>query len=228
MPTGCTVSFQVSVNGVLSNSTFIAIAPDANASACVMPGFTTQQLQNFDNGGTYTIGSFSLSSIIGNGGGLQRQVRQRGRRLRSDSRGFQLSGTAQYSATHSEAARCSTSLKADRIAGIDRREARHWTPGQVTLTGPSASNINNLALTETDNTYYASLSSFAGLGGSTNYLARAGTYTLKGAGGKDVGAFNTSITMGESAHRERRNSASHRLCERSGLPLTWTGGNASD
>ncbi|HEV2448006.1 MAG TPA: hypothetical protein VGS58_18880, partial [Candidatus Sulfopaludibacter sp.] len=61
IPTGCAVSFQVSVNGTLSNPGFIAIAPDASSSACVMPGFTAQQLQNFDQGGTYTVGAFSLT-----------------------------------------------------------------------------------------------------------------------------------------------------------------------
>ena len=60
VPTGCTVSFQISVNGALSNATFISIAPDANSSACVQPGFTAEQLQKFDNGGTYNVGGFSI------------------------------------------------------------------------------------------------------------------------------------------------------------------------
>ena len=39
--TGCAVPLQISVNGKLSAPTSIAIAPDANSTACVMPGFTT-------------------------------------------------------------------------------------------------------------------------------------------------------------------------------------------
>jgi len=61
--TGCTVPFQVSVNGVLSNMSFIAIAPDANASACVQPGYTTDQLKKFDGGGTYTVGGFQITQF---------------------------------------------------------------------------------------------------------------------------------------------------------------------
>ena len=61
--TGCTVSLQVSANGVRSNATFIAIAPNANSSACVQPGFTTAELQQFDNGKTITTGNFSLTQI---------------------------------------------------------------------------------------------------------------------------------------------------------------------
>ena len=60
VPTGCAVSFQVSVNGASSAPTFISIAPTASASACVSPLFTTAQLQNFDQGGVYTTGGFEL------------------------------------------------------------------------------------------------------------------------------------------------------------------------
>ncbi len=51
------------MNGTLSNATFIAIAPDANSSACVAPDFTTSQLQEFDNGGTFTVGSLVIDSF---------------------------------------------------------------------------------------------------------------------------------------------------------------------
>ena len=63
VPTGCIVPFQVSVAGQLSNTTFIAIAPDGNAGACVQPGYTTSQLQHFDNGKTRTFGVFVLSQF---------------------------------------------------------------------------------------------------------------------------------------------------------------------
>lgn len=57
--TGCTVSFQVSVNGVLSQTTFISIATPG-AAACDSPSYTTSQLQAFDNGTTAFSGTFSL------------------------------------------------------------------------------------------------------------------------------------------------------------------------
>jgi len=43
-PTGCAVSLQISVNGALSAPTTIAIAPNATAGACALPGDTTAQL----------------------------------------------------------------------------------------------------------------------------------------------------------------------------------------
>ncbi|MCU1237379.1 MAG: hypothetical protein JWP63_5346, partial [Candidatus Solibacter sp.] len=45
IPTGCAVSLQISVNGKLSPATSISIAPNAGANACVIPGYTTSQLQ---------------------------------------------------------------------------------------------------------------------------------------------------------------------------------------
>ena len=67
--TGCVVSFQVVENGIASPVTFISIAPSASASACVQPGFTTSQLQQFDNGATTSVGVFSLSQFSENAAG---------------------------------------------------------------------------------------------------------------------------------------------------------------
>ena len=63
IPTGCAVSLQISVNGKLSAATSISIAPDANSSACVFPGYTTAQLQKLDKGGTITAGGFSITQF---------------------------------------------------------------------------------------------------------------------------------------------------------------------
>ena len=66
--------------------------------------------------------------------------------------------------------------------------------GAVTLTGPAGSNITNAALTETNNSYSLTIS--GAIPGGVNGNLIAGSYSLKGAGGKDVGGFNTSITIG--------------------------------
>src|ERR1017187_2109149 len=58
--TGCAVTLQISVNGVLSAPTTISIAPDAGSSGCVFPGFTLAQLQKLDQGGTITTGGFTI------------------------------------------------------------------------------------------------------------------------------------------------------------------------
>src|ERR1019366_9061704 len=64
VPTGCSVPLQISMNGNLSAPVSIAIAPSASATACVQTGYTTQQLQTLDNGGTFTAGGFSLAEDV--------------------------------------------------------------------------------------------------------------------------------------------------------------------
>ncbi len=49
--TGCVVPIQISENGMLSKTTYLSIAAPG-ASACVQQGYTTSQLQAFDNGAT--------------------------------------------------------------------------------------------------------------------------------------------------------------------------------
>ena len=53
-----------------------------------------------------------------------------------------------------------------------------------------------------------------------------GTYTLTGAGGNDVGPFNTSITIGPPL--TLTSPLPTTVTESAGLTLNWTGGNASD
>jgi hypothetical protein len=53
-----------------------------------------------------------------------------------------------------------------------------------------------------------------------------GTYTLNGAGGNDVGPFNTSITLGPPF--TLNSPLPSTVTESAGLTLNWTGGNASD
>ena len=62
VPTGCAVSFQISANGVASAATYIAIAPNSTAGACVQSGFTTSQLQTIQNG---LFSGSSASTITG-------------------------------------------------------------------------------------------------------------------------------------------------------------------
>ena len=57
------MTLQISVNGKLSPATSLAIAPDAGSSACVIPGYTTAQLQSLDNGKTITTGGFTITQF---------------------------------------------------------------------------------------------------------------------------------------------------------------------
>jgi len=231
VPTGCIVSFQVSVNGVLSNPSFIAIAPDANSSSCVQPGFTTAQLQQFDNGASRTIGAFSLSqfAIAVPQLGSAKIDSASGAFIRYT--GFQLAALSQYQAqvtssgscvvTHFASSSASQAVSAGTIAGLDA--------GAVTLNGPSGSGLTNQAFTQDpDTSSYSITLGTEGLPipGGLNAKLIAGQYTIAGAGGKDVGKFNTSLTLGPPL--TLLGALPNTVTESAGLTLNWTGGNASD
>jgi uncharacterized protein (TIGR03437 family) len=226
IPTGCAVSLQISVNGVLSAPTSISIAPDANSSACVIPGYTTAQLQQLDQGGTITTGAFSITQFtitepqIGTekvntiGGGF------------SQLTAFQLSSAAQVNVSVIQSGSCqvilSTSSGTTTVAGGG---LHYLDAGTVTIDGPSGSGLAKQALNETLNIYsYISIEGFS-LPGGTNFTLPAGTYTLNGAGGNDVGSFNTSLTLGSPL--TVTGGLPTTVSRSSPLTLNWTGGGIS-
>jgi uncharacterized protein (TIGR03437 family) len=224
IPTGCTISFQLSVNGVLGNSTFIAIAPDATAAACVQPGFTTKQLKNFDNGGTYTTGGFFLyqfQSTLATGRNVYQGTitgsfaRLTGFRL--DLFSSQNQGIAMDSCQVYHTVNTSVQTSSGTVTGLDA--------GAITLTEPAGSSITNLALQQdpASNGYVAGISIPDAT--SRNGIV-AGKYTLNGAGGKDVGQFDASLTLGPPLVVTGGMPSS--ITRSAGLTLNWTGGNASD
>jgi hypothetical protein len=95
--------------------------------------------------------------------------------------------------------------------------------GTVTLNGPSGTGLNSQKLTETSNSYSYSLSA---PGQTSSGSLLSGQYTLTGAGGTDVGSFNTSITLGPPL--TLNSPLPTNVTESAGLTLNWTGGNASD
>jgi uncharacterized protein (TIGR03437 family) len=230
VPTGCAVSFQISVNGVLSNPTSLAIAADQTSGACVLPGFTTSQLQALDNGGNLTTGAFTVTqfSISENfpGVGLQNAKVDTAAGSFIKYTGFQI-GSYQNFATASNSCTVATvGGTSPSIAGVG---GTALDAGAVSLTGPSGSNITNLALTETANAYAASIATeIAGISipGQSNMTVIGGQYSLKGAGGKDVGAFSASMNLGTPL--TITGGLPTTVTRNAGLPLKWTGGNAND
>jgi uncharacterized protein (TIGR03437 family) len=231
VPTGCTVSFQISVGGVLSNPSFIAIAPNAGASACVQSGFTTAQLQQYDQGASHTAGHFILSQVsqtvpqLGTG----KFNAASGRFIRYS--GFQLGALVEYQAQVSTTGACTVvhtvsgsmegAASAASITGLDA--------GAVTLSGPTGSNLSNTPFTQEPRTNFYSINLGAegiSIPGSVNATLVPGTYTVNGGGGKDIGRFSAPVTLGSPL--TVTGGLPSLVVRSAGLPLAWTGGNASD
>ena len=227
VPTGCTVSFQISVNGVLSNSTFIAIAPDANSNACVLAGFTTSQLQQLDQGGTYTAGDFSIISETSPGLATPYAAASG---AFTQYTGFELaSATSSSTVTTSTSGSCTVSTLTSgpgTVAVSGSAVSVRLDAGAITLTGPAGSGLTNTPLTETSDVYTLTIGTGLGITGAVNGSIVAGTYTLNGAGGKDVGKFTASLNLG--APLVVTGGLPSTVVRSQGLTLNWTGGNASD
>jgi uncharacterized protein (TIGR03437 family) len=230
IPTGCTVPFQVSVNGVLSNMSFIAIAPDANATACVQPGYTTDQLKKFDGGGTYTVGGFQITQFqitVTTPTVITVKSNAVAGAFTKIS-GFQLS-SASGSANSTQIGNCTVSQSVTSgNSGTVSGSVAILDAGNVTVSGPAGSSLSNTPLNKLENTY--SLSTTEGLGvsipGQVAFSLPAGTYTLNGSGGTDVGNFTASVTIGSPL--TLTSPLPDTVTRSAGVTLNWTGGNASD
>jgi uncharacterized protein (TIGR03437 family) len=225
--TGCAVTLQISVNGNLSAPTSISIAPDAGSSACVMPGYTLAQLQKLDQGGTITTGGFSIlqftMSVPSAGTETVNSIAGGFTQLT----GFQLSSAAAVNVSVIQSGSCqvihatSSGSTASSTGSLTRLDA-----GVVTINGPSGSSLTNLALPKTDNSY--SLTNIEGFSipGQVAFSLPAGSYTLNGAGGADVGSFNTSLALASAL--TVTGGLPSTVVRSSPLTINWTGGNASD
>jgi len=226
IPTGCTVSFQISVDGALSNATFIAITPDANSNACVIPGFTADQLKKLDQGGTFTTGGFSLLSISETVLGQSLTIGQAAGAF-TQFNAFQLAGASSAASSLLTTNSCQVIQSTSSTSTVVTGGGTVLDAGAITLTGPSGSNITNLALTkDAGNTYSATLTALPGLGGGSGGTIVAGQYTLNGAGGTGVGKFTAQVTLGAPLTVTGGLPAS--VNRGGGLTLNWNGGNASD
>lgn len=215
VPTGCTVVFQISENGVLSQADFISIAPTATASACVEAGYTTSQLQNLDNGGVVYSGSFSLGTATIAGASTYAGFGQF-----NEFTGYELAAAVSPTiATIGPVACAVTQIQPNQIATVAPGFGAALDAGTVTLTGPGSSNITNQAFLEGSDVY--NLPFLSGKGSLT-----AGTYTLTGSGGASVGPFSATVTLG--APFNITGGLPAEVNRGSGLTLSWTGGNSSD
>jgi uncharacterized protein (TIGR03437 family) len=226
--TGCAVTLQISVNGVLSAPTTISIAPDAGSSACVIPGYTLAQLQKLDQGGTITTGGFTIvqftitePSPIGTvkedviGGGF------------SQFTAFQLSSVAQGNVSVIQSGSCQVIQATVSGTSTSTGSVTDLDAGKVTISGPSGSGLTNQALTETSNTYSLfGTESGKIIPGQVSFTLPAGSYTLAGAGGNDVGSFSTSIALGSAI--TVTGGLPSTLVRSTPLTINWTGGNAPD
>lgn len=215
VPTGCKVGIQIEENGVLTsqNLTFLSIAPSAAATDCVQPGYSTAVLQALDNGATLTAGAFSITQQPS--AAASELVTGRF----TASTGFELPndpiGTATPGCTVTQVSQPWGIL-------VGGGASVPLDAGTIILNGPSGSGFSNVALPDSSGSYDLI---FAGQLATISGQMLAGTYTLTGSGGKDVGPFSATVSLPTPLTVINFPSMVNRS---SGLTLNWTGGNPSD
>ena len=226
--TGCTVPLQLKVGNVTSAATTVSIAPSSSDSACVLAGFTTAQLQALDNGGTYTTGGFSIDQITETIPTLGTIKADNASGAFTQVTGFELSSVSSTSTVNTnQIGSCTVYTVTSGASTFAGGSSTFLDAGQVTLTGPSGTSLSNTPLTESGNSYSLNIGDEGTtLPGSLNGKILAGTYTLTAAGGKDVGKFTVSLTLGTPLTITGGLPSS--VTESAGLTINWTGGNASD
>ena len=223
--TGCVVPIQISENGMLSKTTYLSIAAPG-ASACVQQGYTTSQLQAFDNGATIDAGNFSILQQNQSANGTAFTLTLAQGALTQYS-GFELAGvltTPLTNATTTPSGTCTVlQITPTTVPAIIPSTSTDLDAGRITLSGPSGSNLTNAALAENNGIYQLAIN---GQGSGANGNIVPGTYTLNAVGGTGVGQFSATLTLG--APLTVTGGLPSTVNRSQGLTLNWTGGNSSD
>jgi uncharacterized protein (TIGR03437 family) len=217
---GCAVSLQIFVNRIASAPTTLSIAPSPSDTACVLPGFTPDQLDALDQGGGYYItGGFAIEHIVESFVGTNPIKEDSAYGSFNQLSGFELGSlpTEAVALASNAPGTCTVYQSTGVQPQILGDGGTPLDAGVITLTGPDGTQLSKTSMTETGNTY------LLGIGGTG---ITAGTYTLAGAGGKDVGKFSASTTVGTPV--TIAGGLPSVVTESEGLTLNWTGGNSSD
>lgn len=224
--TGCNVSLQISVNGAMSNQTTVAIASAQGAAACVHPFLSSDQLTKLMSGGSLTMGVFSLSkqtSKISFGGISLTSVAE------SIGGGFSKytlgsideAGGAAGAALFTQIGSCTVIkqvIEGTNFAGAGPSPLD--AGAQLTLNGPG---VSSKAVPKNAGVYSAGLNTSQ----SQTGVLTAGTYTLTGPGGADVGPFTATINLATPVTWTNQDATTE-INRSQALPITWSGGGSSD
>ena len=232
--TGCSVSLQVRVGDQLSAPANIAIAP-AGRAVCEHPFLSEDSLRKIDTGANAVYGYFSLSASSFSLAvpGLPIPAID----FKSESVGGAFTkltlGSVADITNQATPPLGTCRVQRQRIdqSGQAVVEVAALDAGAITLNGP---NVANKTLMKTPSNYYSlALSSpgdaLGGLLGGTPPppVIAAGTYTLAGAGGADIGAFSGQVRVSTPVNWTNRDQIAA-IIRTSPLTINWSGGGGDD
>lgn len=219
----CFVSLQVVAGGRSSNLGTIAVAPPGQA-ACASPVLTQAQLQTLDVGGTLTAGGIQLAKTATT---FTATVSERTDSAAGWFGNYTVDAVANSNLAVVQPGACFLVQRAGTIdqLGFGVPPAQTLDAGaQLTLNGPNASNMP--LPRQANDSYLATLYStgLLGVGATGSPTLAAGTYTVAGTGGADVGAFSASIALPGDFVWTNQSAVASPIPRASPLTVTWTGG----
>lgn len=235
---GCSVPVQVRVGDTLSKSVTLSIAA-AGRNACQHPTLSEDVLTRLSQGGSVALGSFDLSktrvqmSIPGMG-----SVDSVSEAVGGSFARFDVGNLADFASTELSSVTIGSCV-VTRFLGLQEDAFVVGRPpvlldagAQLTLNGPNASNIavprgQDKAYSKTLYSGMAGIPGVPGIPGlGGNPVIAAGTYTLAGTGGSEVGAFQATITVPTPLDWTNANSITE-VNRSQSLPLSWSGGGSN-
>ncbi|MGB7760845.1 MAG: hypothetical protein WBL61_13510 [Bryobacteraceae bacterium] len=219
----CFVSIQVTAGGRSSNMGSIAVAP-AGATACASPVLTQAQLQTLDVGGTLTAGGIQLANSNTT---FTATVSERTDTAAGWFGKYTVDAVANSNLAVVQPGACFLVQRSGTIdqLGFGVPPAQTLDAGaQLTLNGPNASNMP--VPRQTNDSYLDTLYStgLQGVGATGSPTLAAGTYTVAGTGGANVGAFSASVTLPGDFVWTNQSAIANPIPRASPLTVTWTGG----
>ena len=218
----CFADLQVRVGGRLSNLGSIAVAA-AGQTACTSARLTQAQLQTLDQGGTLTAGGIQLGKSATT---FTATVSEHTDTAAAWFGKYTIDAVANSNLALAQSGACFLVQRTgttDQL-GFGQRPPQTLDAGaRLALNGPNASNM--AIPRQSDNTYLATLYStgLEGIGATGSPTLAAGTYTVAGTGGADVGAFSASITLPGDFVWTNQSSIANPIPRASPLTVTWTG-----
>ena len=219
----CFVSLQVKAGGRSSNLGTIAVAP-AGQAACASPALTQAQLHTLDMGGTLTAGGIQLAKTATT---YTASVSERTDTAAGWFGKYAIDAVANSNLAVVQPGACFLVQRSGTIdqLGFGLPPSQTLDAGaQLILNGPNASNAP--LPRQADKSYLATLYStgLLGSGATGSPTLAAGTYTVAGAGGTDVGAFSASIALPGDFAWANQSAIANPIPRASPLTVTWTGG----
>jgi len=218
----CFATLQVNAGGRLSNLGSIAVAA-AGQSACTSPRLTQAQLQTLDQGGTLTAGGLQLGKSATS---VTATVSEHTDTAAAWFGRYTIDAVANSNLAVVQSGACffvQRSGTTDQL-GFGQPPPQTLDAGtRLMLSGPNASNM--AIPRQPDNSYLATLYStgLLGIGATGSPTLAAGTYTMAGSGGTDVGAFSASVTLPGDFVWTNQNTIANPIPRTSPLTVTWTG-----